>query len=165
MNSVIATYLPGACFHDALTISVDDSSAPALAYFLKALLATPIWVDRLMSFRNYVMAKLGFKDLGTLSRLDRSKPASTYVTGDHVGIFTLMMNSPGEALLGVKDKHLDVTLSIYKSCELDDKQAQITVTTVVHTHNWFGRLYMLPVTPMHRIIGPTVLKTIAKPSA
>jgi hypothetical protein len=162
VNSVIATYLPAAYFHDATSISVDDTGATALDYFLKALRETPAWVDLMMSARNHIVSMLGLKNLGKLSRLDPDKPGSAYVVGDRVGIFTLIMNSPGEVLLGDKDRHLDVTLSVHKLHSMGDAQAMVTVTTVVHVHNWFGRLYMLPVTPMHRIIGPAVLRAIGK---
>lgn len=35
------------------------------------------------------------------------------------------------------------------------------MTTVVHVHNWLGRLYMLPVAPLHKIIVKTMLKRAA----
>ncbi|SFG00888.1 Protein of unknown function [Duganella sp. CF458] len=33
-----------------------------------------------------------------------------------------------------------------------------SVATVAHVHNWLGRLYMLPVTLLHKIIIKTMLK-------
>ncbi len=53
-------------------------------------------------------------------------------------------------MIGDDDKHLNVTLSIYKN---EDTQV-LTVTTIVHIKNWLGRLYMLPVIPAHRKIVP-----------
>lgn len=160
--SAIAAYLPGAYFHDAWTITVDEPGLPALGQFLRALSATPAWIDRLMSIRNRVVAALGLKDLGTLAQFDPAKPAAAYLPGERVGIFTLIANGADEALLGDRDKHLDVVLSVHKAAGPQDGQAQVTVTTVVHVHNWLGRLYMLPVTPMHRIIAPSVLKAIGR---
>ena len=165
LNSAIGTYVPAAYFYDSTSITVDDSGATALGFFLKALRETPTWVDMLMSARNRVVSLLGLKKLGKLSRLDPDKPASGCVVGERVGIFTVIMNSDSEVLLGDKDRHLDVTVSIHRSCGVGCAQATITVTTVIHVHNWFGRLYMLPVTPMHRIIGPAVLRAIGKPSS
>ena len=34
----------------------------------------------------------------------------------------------------------------------------LEVVTVVHTHNAFGRLYMLPVALVHRLIVPHLLQ-------
>ena len=39
---------------------------------------------------------------------------------------------------------------------------EVTLTTVVHVKNLLGHLYMLPVTPAHRIIAPAVLAGIAE---
>ncbi|WP_419723785.1 DUF2867 domain-containing protein [Vibrio sinaloensis] len=36
------------------------------------------------------------------------------------------------------------------------------VTTVVHIKNWLGRVYMLPVAPMHKIIVPSSLKALER---
>jgi len=38
----------------------------------------------------------------------------------------------------------------------------ITVTTVVHPKNLLGRIYMIPVAPMHKLIVSSVLKAIAR---
>jgi len=160
--SAIAAYLPGAYFHDSWAITAEDPSLSALGQFLRALLATPPWVNKLMSIRNNAVSALGLKNLGTLSQLDQAKPASAYKPGDRVGIFTLIANAPDEVLLGDKDKHLDVVLSVHKAVDLNRGRVLVTVTTVVHVHNWLGRLYMLPVTPMHRVIAPTVLKAVGR---
>lgn len=159
-SSAIAAYLPGAYFHDSWTIAAEDPSLSALGQFLRALMATPPWVNQLMSIRNTAVSALGLKNLGTLSQLDQAKPASAYQPGERVGIFTLIANTADEALLGDKDKHLEVVLSVHKAIEEKSGRVLVTVTTVVHVHNWLGRLYMLPVTPMHRIIAPTVLKAV-----
>ena len=163
-SSAIGAYLPGAHFHDSWSITAADPGLSALEQFIKALSATPPWIDRLMALRNHAVAALGLKDLGTLSRLDPAKPASSYRPGDRVGIFTLIANDADEALLGDRDKHLDVTLSAHRAAA-PDGQVLLTVTTVVHVHNWLGRLYMLPVTPMHRLIAPSVLKAAGRPRA
>lgn len=161
-SSAISAYLAGAYFHDAWSITAADPSLSALEQFIKALSATPPWVDRLMSLRNHAVAALGLKNLGALSRLDPAKPASAYQPGDRVGIFTLIANSADEALLGDRDKHLDLTLSAHRAAAPDGGQVLLTVTTVVHVHNWLGRLYMLPVTPLHRLIAPSVLKAAGR---
>ncbi|MFB9244909.1 DUF2867 domain-containing protein [Massilia antarctica] len=160
-SSAIVASLPGAYFHDAWSIAPDDSGATALELFLKVSASTPGWVNTLMTLRNRIVAMLGLKNLGTLSGLDPAKPASAYKAGDRVGIFTLFANTPDEVLLGDKDKHLDVILSVHKTIDASG-QVLATVSTVVHVNNWLGRLYMLPVTPLHRIIAPAVLQNAAR---
>lgn len=159
-GSAINARLPGAYFHDSYVISVPDATRSALSYFLTAVANTPPWVNSLMALRNKIVRFVGLKDLGGLGEFSRSKPASAYVPGDRVGIFTLISNLPDEALLGNHDKHLDVVLSVYKHPPVPGCIQSISVTTVVHIHNLLGRIYMFPVTPLHRLIAPAVLARI-----
>lgn len=159
-ESAINARLSGAYFHDCYVISVPDTAPTALNYFLTALVNTPPWVNSLMALRNKIVRLVGLKDLGGLGELNPSKPASAYSPGDRVGIFTLISNSPNEALFGDRDKHLDVALSVYKHPPDQSGVQSVSVTTVVHIHNLLGRIYMLPVTPLHRLIAPAVLNRI-----
>ncbi|HEX8612538.1 MAG TPA: DUF2867 domain-containing protein [Telluria sp.] len=161
-SSALAASLPGAYFYDAWAIAPFDADATALELFLKVSAGTPGWVNTLMTLRNRVVSMLGLKNLGTLSGLDQAKPASAYQIGDRVGIFTLFANTPDEVLLGDRDKHLDVILSVHKAFDARSGKVLATVSTVVHVHNWLGRLYMLPVTPLHRVIAPAVLRGAAR---
>ena len=160
-DSAIRALLPGAHFHDAWSVEAGEPELTALGQFLKAAAATPHWVNRLMAMRNSVVARFGLKNLGSLPAV---RSEESYQPGQRVGIFTLISNAENEVLLGDSDKHLDVTLSVHKSKPSQDSVVTITVTTVVHIHNLLGRLYMLPVAPMHRLIVPAVLRAIA-PSA
>jgi hypothetical protein len=159
-GSAINARLPGAYFHDSYVISAPDATPTALGYLLTALANTPPWVNSLMGLRNKIVRLVGLKDLGGLGQLNPSTPASAYAPGDRVGIFTLISNAPSEALLGDRDRHLDVVLSVYKHPLGHDGVQSVSVTTVVHIHNLLGRIYMLPVTPLHRLIAPAVLTRI-----
>ena len=148
--------LPGAYFHDCHQIASLDANASALELYLQVVGQTPGWVNRLMALRNWLAGLAGLKNLGHLGALSTAKPASEYRVGDRVGIFSLLYLSPHEVLLGDSDKHLDVVLSVCRA-----PQDAVSVTTVVHVHNWLGHLYMLPVTPLHKIIVKTMLKRTA----
>jgi hypothetical protein len=156
--SAINSRLVGASYYDCYAISVPDDKRSALGYFLTAISKTPSWVNSLMSLRNKIVLLFGLKDLGGMGNFDATKPDTEYLPGDRVGIFTLISNTPHEVLLGDRDKHLDVVLSIYKTNQ--DGTCSIVITTVVHTHNILGRAYMLPVTPLHKIIAPAVLARV-----
>lgn len=63
--------------------------------------------------------------------------------------------------LGLKDLgHLNVALSVHKGQNPETNRPMLTVSTVVHTHNLLGRLYMLPVAPLHKMIVPSVMRSI-----
>ena len=162
-GSRIAAQLEGAHFYDAWCISCPATPQPALGYFLHAASLAPRWIDLCMQARNRAGGLVGLKNLGKLSRIDPSKPANAYQRGERVGIFTVIDNQPGEALLGDSDKHLDVVLSVHRA-PLGGDAVTITVTTVVHVKNWLGHMYMLPVRPMHRLITPAVLSRLPRPA-
>jgi hypothetical protein len=76
---------------------------------------------------------------GDLLRPAMRKSKMALPLSERVGIFTLIANGAAAP----------------------DGQVLLTVTTVVHVHNWLG-LYMLPVTPLHRLIAPSVLKSVGR---
>ncbi len=158
-GSLITAHLEASYFHDAWSVRAGQPQLSALGQLLKLMSQAPCWVEFSMALRNRVVARLGLKDLGGFGNFDRAKAEAEYRPGDRVGIFTLYRITPDEVLMGDKDKHLDVTLSLHRRQEGPD--VQLTVTTVVHVHNRLGRIYMLPVTPMHKLIAPATMKPLA----
>lgn len=162
LNSLAAGLLVGSDFHDSWSIESSAVELAALGHFIAAVERTPKWVNACMALRNRTVSLLGIKNLGRLSALTPGKSPSEYRPGDRVGIFTLFQNTFNEALLGDKDKHLNVVLSVHRALLPGATKVLLTVTTVVHVHNTLGRIYMLPVKPMHRVIAPAVLGAIGK---
>jgi Protein of unknown function (DUF2867) len=117
-----------------------------------------------MAARNATVRLVGLKHLGALSDIDANRPSSDYKSDERVGIFTLFENTFDGMLLGDRDKHLDVVLSVHRRLLPSGDAVEGTLTTVVHVKNLLGRLYMLPVKPAHRIIAPAVLARIADDS-
>lgn len=109
-----------------------------------------------MRLRNRLVQLVGLKNLGGFRDIDPGRPPSDYRPGERVGIFTLIANADDEVLLGDDDKHLDVVVSVCKRPGTTDGRITLSVTTVVHVHNALGRLYMLPVAPMHKLIAPAM---------
>ncbi len=159
-GSQIASRLPGAYFHDAWAIRATEPNLTALEQFLRVARKTPAWIDRLMTLRNHIVGLFGLKNLGGIAQIDPNKKASDYQAGDPVGIFTLISNTPNEVLLGDSDQHLNVVVSVHKQSNLAEEDTTITVTTVVHVHNWLGRLYMIPVTPAHKVIARAMVRAL-----
>ncbi len=116
----------------------------------------------MMTLRNRVVGLFGLKNLGELAGIDSSKPSSAYVPGDRVGIFTLVEKTDHEVLLGDDDKHLNVVVSVHKMPATHGQGTVVTVTTIVHVKNLLGRLYMLPVAPVHHVIARTMVKAVGK---
>jgi len=163
-DSTIARHAPGADFIDCQRVTTCDIDRSALRHVLTLLASTPAWIDLLMSLRNRLVRLVGLKDLGRLTRIDLSKKDSAYYPGDRVGIFTLVSHTPDEVLLVDQDKHLDVYLALNRLPVTAEGTRPLVLSTVVHTHNRLGRLYMLPVAPFHRIIAPLTLANINRPA-
>jgi hypothetical protein len=154
--SLISRHLPGSYFHDCYELPIDSAAPSALQIYLDMVAKTPAWVDSLMALRNRIVSMIGLKNLGHLGAVASAKRASDYRVGDRVGIFSIQQLSDEEVVLGESDKHLDARVSV---CKLTaGGRPTVAVSTVVHIHNWLGRLYMLPVTPVHKLIVPAMLR-------
>jgi hypothetical protein len=157
-NSDIAQHLHGAYFADAYEVSIKRPAMTALEIYLSAVAMTPAWIERLMMIRNRVVSVFGLKNLGGLSAIDRTKPASAYRVGDRVGIFVIHSLSDQEAIFGDSDKHLNAKISVRKTGI--DGQSSVVISTVVHVHNTLGRVYLFFVVPVHRRIVPAMLRRL-----
>ncbi|MGH8807837.1 MAG: DUF2867 domain-containing protein [Noviherbaspirillum sp.] len=106
----------------------------------------------LMSVRNCIVSLFGLK---------------TPVPADHaearanqIGIFPVLSETAEEIVLGVDDKHLDFRICV--SVQRGPQDAHISVATLVHIHNLFGRLYMFVVLPFHRLLSRHMLLAALK---
>lgn len=154
-GSKISETLNGSYYFDAYCFPNMHGDRTALQVWLDQVSSAPDWVNLLMSMRNNIVSVLGLKNLGSLGDIDSKKPLNNYRVGDRVGIFKLLSLSDNEIILGDSDKHLDVKLSVFRE---STNSELITISTVVHVHNLLGRVYMLVVTPMHKLIVPSTIK-------
>lgn len=147
--SVLRAQLPGASFVHACQAHTRRDGRSALQAYRDMAATIPGWFDGLMALRNRGMRLLGMKDLGSLRAVqDTTAPRP----GQRLGIFTLQLLDEDAIVLEDNDHHLRVQLALQWQSDV------LEVATVVHTHNAFGRVYMLPVAPVHRWIVPHLLK-------
>ncbi|WP_354668362.1 DUF2867 domain-containing protein [Colwellia sp. D2M02] len=155
IRSEIFKSLKGAYYADSYAFCSNKGDRVALQVWLDHASKTPAWVNFLMATRNKVVSIFGLKNIGHLGDIDTKKLISDYKVGDKVGIFTLLFLSDSEAILIDSDKHLDVKISLYTHRE---KAHLVSISTVVHVHNFMGKLYMFFVAPMHKLIVPSAIK-------
>jgi hypothetical protein len=160
-DSLIAPHAAQAGFRHCRAIDLADDGQPAMAHFLRLMASMPGWIDELMVLRNRLVGLLGLKNLGRLTAIDPARAPDSYQPGERVGIFTLISNSANEVLLVDRDHHLDVHIALMRRPTAPGR-CEVLVSTVVRTHNWLGRLYMLPVAPFHRLIAPIALRRLAR---
>jgi hypothetical protein len=164
MPAVIETNVPGdsllyatlasADFYDAYEAPLSDQVMTPTEIFLRAVHGTPRWVARLMSIRNLIVRQLGLKDVGAMDDVADRVPGE-YQIGDRLGIFTIFGKTDNELVLGIDDSHLDVRVSVFRS--RNDRPMRYVVSTVVKVHNWFGRLYMVPVSRVHPVVAKALM--------
>ncbi|MDR0748629.1 MAG: DUF2867 domain-containing protein [Tannerellaceae bacterium] len=110
----------------------------------KELLAMPGWVSVLFRLRNRIVGVFGLKT-------DRNTPKAEI-------FFTVIENREDEIVMGEVDKHLNFRASILK----DESGSTISLITVVHYNNVWGKVYFFPVKPFHKIIMRVLLKRYLK---
>ncbi|KHN65930.1 hypothetical protein AV645_14895 [Acinetobacter calcoaceticus] len=155
-DSQVSSQLNNAYFHDSWSIVLGQPDLNVFGQLIKLFNHTPQWIEWSMNLRNQITSKIGLKDLGSFKQIDPHKLEGEYAAGDRIGIFTLLQRTENELVVGDDDKHLNVTLSIYKN----ETTQVFTVTTIVHIKNLLGRLYLLPVIPAHRKIVPATLQIL-----
>ncbi|WP_052248805.1 DUF2867 domain-containing protein [Leisingera sp. ANG-Vp] len=100
--------------------------------------------------RDTVSACFGVKRIGGFS----GQPRTSVQAGDKLDFFLVEAVSDTVLTLTARDSHLDVMTCI--TCN----SGVLSVTSSVKTHNWFGRAYMIPVRPAHKLIVAATLKRL-----
>ena len=143
------TLLAGAQFADAFSIAIDNPALDARHAAERMMARQPRWIETLTSLRNILVTPLGLKTSGE----SRTAPR------EMVGIFPIVSQTPDRLVAGFNDKHLDfrVVVDVANSGTLRN----VTLTTLVLTHNRLGRTYLAIILPFHRLIAPSLLRQVA----
>lgn len=139
--------------HSARPLTVEDT---VYAFFDSA----PAWVERLMALRNWLMHRLGLKT-GPLADRATQRRQFRVAPGQGLGPFQVKAVGPEEVLLGEDDRHLDFRVGFRLQPLPRPGAYELTLATTVQFHNAFGRLYFLPVRPVHSLLVPSLLRGIA----
>jgi Protein of unknown function (DUF2867) len=145
--------LAGAQFSDAYSIATDATALDARQAAEKMLARGPRWIDMLVSLRNLMVAPFGLKP---------GAPSGT-TRADIIGIFPVVSETQNRLVAGFNDKHLEfrVVVDVAPCGQGEGKGQNVTLTTLVLTHNLFGRIYLAVIMPFHRLIAPTMLRKVA----
>jgi hypothetical protein len=107
------------------------------------------------ALRDAISARFGVKRIGGFSGGLVEVPQ----VGGHLDFFLIERLEDTMMTLTARDRHLDVMICIERNgCTL-------SITASVVTHNLFGRLYMIPVAPAHRLIVWLMLRRLLLPIA
>jgi hypothetical protein len=141
--------LAGAQFGDAYSLEIDNAGLDARDAAEKMLARGPRWIDALISLRNHLVKPFGLKT-----------PAAHGATPiDSIGIFPVVSETPSRLVAGFDDHHLDFRVVI--DVASSGRGQQVTLTTLVLTHNLLGRVYLTIILPFHRLIARAMLRQVA----
>jgi hypothetical protein len=103
----------------------------------------------LMKVRDSIVRLFGLEVSGK-----EAQKQDYYPVGSRLMIFTVSARNENEIVMEEDDKHLKFRTSVL----IDREKSEIYLTTVVKFHNWGGRLYFIPVKPVHRMLVKSQFK-------
>jgi Protein of unknown function (DUF2867) len=157
-EATTAPVLVGAGFADAYCLIVEAPALDAAAAAQRVFSRTPRWISALLALRNRLVALIGLK--GT-EEVAAGKSASLGKMR-RIGFFPIVSQTADRIVMGFDDWHLDFRV-VVDVLALGGERRQVTATTLVRTHNWVGRAYLVLIMPFHRIIVRTMLAQAARP--
>ena len=141
--------LAGAQFADAFRVEVTAPALDARHAAERIMARQPRWAEALVKLRNILVTPFGLKTSGAGAPAPRGM----------IGIFPVLSETPDRLIAGFNDSHLDFRVVV--DVTTPEGVRQVTLTTLVKTHNWFGRTYLAVIMPFHRLIAPALLRQVA----
>lgn len=116
----------------------------------------PFWLRIAFKIRDFWSFKLaGVQPIQGFGSIK----AQTVQVNEKLDFFDVVKITETELFLQSTDKHLRVLVAL-QIHEHEDTQNKLTVTTSVVTYNFFGKIYMLPVSLVHGLIVRNSLKNL-----
>ena len=138
-------------FYDSQSIPLPRPVTALEAWNLQMARPLPL-MALAFRIRDAISARFGVKRIGGFS----GRRADRVAAGDRLDFFLVERVTPQVLTLTERDRHLDVMTCITTT------SGQLAITSSVITHNLFGRAYMLPVGPAHKVIVRAMLRRLAR---
>ena len=143
--------LPELDYHDSRSILLPVQITALQAWNLMTAEQGPL-MRLAFRTRDGISSLFGVKRIGGFSGTRREAVQA----GDYLDFFLVEHSAPEVLVLTERDRHLDVMTCVSMADRV------LTITSSVVTHNTFGRLYMLPVGPAHKLIVNSYLKRLKR---
>ena len=143
--------LPELDYHDSRSVLLPVQITALQAWNLMTAEQGPL-MRLAFRTRDAISALFGVKRIGGFSGTRREAVQA----GDYLDFFLVEHSAPEVLVLTERDRHLDVMTCVSMADRV------LTITSSVVTHNTFGRLYMLPVGPAHKLIVNSYLKRLKR---
>lgn len=147
LDSTLARLYDGAALADAFAITLSSACTADIDSLACTLFGKPSWWFRAMlACRDTLVAPFG------IATSDQLRAQMQHSGALHIDFFPIVSRTSEELVLGADDQHLDFCTSVLIRKLLPDGQREIVVTTVAHSHNRLGRLYLTVIGPFHRFV-------------
>ena len=143
--------LPELDYHDSRSVLLPVQITALQAWSLMTAGQGPL-MRLAFRTRDGISSLFGVKRIGGFSGTRREAVQA----GDYLDFFLVEHSAPEVLVLTERDRHLDVMTCVSMADRV------LTITSSVVTHNTFGRLYMLPVGPAHKLIVNSYLKRLKR---
>lgn len=144
--------LAGAQFVDAFRVEIGAATVNAREACMRMVLHGPRWIGVLIRLRNILVTPFGLKTSG------EGAPAP----GGMIGLFPVRSETPERLIAGFNDSHLNFRIVVDVSG--DAASRHVTLTTLVQTHNRFGRTYLTLIKPFHKLVARSMMGCIVEPA-
>ncbi len=146
-SSRLPRHLEAFSFSDSFCVGLSRSELTIQQVYLALFAHHPWWAKALLILRTRIVSLFGIGG-PTARQMNRLEIKDAYAIGEKIALFTLYAQGEDELIAGGNDKHLDFRVSVLRLRE--NGAARVVVTTVVRTHNLFGRVYLAIITPFHK---------------
>lgn len=136
-------------YFDSQTVSMAREISPLQAWNLIMEDPQPL-LKLAFKVRDAVSSRFGVKSIGGFSGTAKE----TVRSGDYLDFFLVEHSDDKTLVLTERDRHLDVMTCV------SAQGTEISITSSVTVHNWFGAAYMIPVGIAHKLIVRSMLRRL-----
>lgn len=156
-DSLLLKYLP-VNYSDIYTCNIESNTVVTPDDIMTSFWTDmPKWVNNLFKLRNTLVKPFGLK---TDNEKDFQQLEECIRTGGNFGFISVSDKSPHETVLCLTDKHLTAYLSVY--VENSNEKNEVSLITLVNSHNKLGYIYFYTIYPFHHIVVRKMLKSTLK---
>jgi hypothetical protein len=144
---MIAGLYDGADLADAFAIMLPEVVAADIDHLARAVLGNPSrWFRALPACRDALIAPFGVKTSAELRAQMQDAAAP------HIEFFPVVSCTADEVVIGADDRHLHFRTSVLIRRSTAGQRGKLIVTTVAHSHNRLGHMYLMVIAPFHRLV-------------
>lgn len=142
-------------FLDCFSVDLPDDARTLSDLAQTTFIELSPWIQALLAIRD---SAVSIKGLKTTRRLPKNLSFRDRLhVGEQINFLTILSLSEHEIILGEDDAHLDFRIAF----QVDGRNPRrVSLATLVHPHNRYGRIYLKLILPFHNRIVRSRLKAL-----